>query len=543
MSINRNSRRKFLQLTGAGLAGATLTVPSLASAFAVPAVAAGISPNSGNDKADPGNYNVQAFGAKGDGKAIDTPAVNQASEAAAPAGGGVVHFPAGTYACFSIRLKSKVALYLHPGATILAADSGAAGQYDPAEPFEFDKYQDYGHSHWHNSLIWGEGLENVSILGPGMIWGKGLSRGTSREGPKAEDPGVGNKAISLRNCRNVILRDFTILHGGHFGILALGVDNLTIDNLTIDTNRDGMDIDCCRNVRISNCSVNSPYDDGICLKSSFGLGYARATEKVTITNCLVSGFQEGTLLDGTFNRTLPRPNFSPTGRIKFGTESNGGFKNIAISNCVFEFCRGLAMETVDGGILEDVTINNITMRDITNAPIFLRLGRRMRGPEGVPVGVLRRVIISNIMCSNAASGLGSIISGIPGHEIEDITLSDIYIQHQGGGSKDSAIIQPPEEEVKYPDPTMFGPVLPSHGFFIRHAKNIHLNNVEVVCIQEDARPAFAVQDVKGADFFRVRAQRASEGSTFALKNVADFSLSQSRPLPDTQLDNVVEKKL
>jgi polygalacturonase len=125
-----------------------------------------------------------------------------------------------------------------------------------------------------------------------LIWGKGLSRGWG-VGPKAEDPGVANKAIALKNCRNVLLRDFSILHGGHFGILATGVDNLTIDNLKIDTNRDGMDVDCCRNVRITNCSVNSPWDDGICLKSSFALGYARATEMVTISNCLVAGSYEG----------------------------------------------------------------------------------------------------------------------------------------------------------------------------------------------------------------------------------------------------------
>src|SRR5207253_2113073 len=140
-------------------------------------------------------------------------------------------------------------------------------------PMPWDKYQDYGHSHWHNSLILGEGINDVSIVGPGLIWGRGLSRGTGREQPKAEDPGVGNKAIALKNCRNVLLRDFSILHGGHFGILATGADNFTIDNLTIDTNRDGIDIDCCRNVRVSNCSVNSPWHDGICLKSSFVLGY------------------------------------------------------------------------------------------------------------------------------------------------------------------------------------------------------------------------------------------------------------------------------
>jgi polygalacturonase len=532
MSVERNSRRGFLGLAAAGLAGATAGVARPAGALPyhpteTPAL----------------TYDVRTFGAKGDGKTIDTPAVNKAIAAAASAGGGIVRFPTGTYACFSIHLRSKVALYLDPGATILAAESGSSGQYDPAEPNPWDKFQDYGHSHWHNSLIWGEGVDNVSILGPGQIWGKGLSRGSGREQPKAEDPGVGNKAIALKNCRNVTLRDFSILHGGHFGILAIGVDNFTIDNLTIDTNRDGIDIDCCRNVRVSNCSVNSPYDDGICLKSCFGLGYARATENVTITNCFVSGFQEGSLLDATYNRTLPRENFTPTGRIKFGTESNGGFKNITISNCVFEFCRGLALETVDGGLLEDVTIANITMRDITNAPIFLRLGSRMRGPEGVPVGALRRVTISNVMCSNSASGLGSIISGIPGHEVEDVRLSDIYIQHVGEGSKEDALVQPPENEDKYPEPTMFGNALPSHGFFIRHARNIQLNNIEIACSKEDLRPAFALQDVKGVDFYRVRTQHAAGVPTFSLKRVADFSLTQSRPEPDTFLESVEDKKI
>ena len=170
----------------------------------------------------------------------------------------------------------------------------------------------------------------------------------------------------MLKCRNVILRDFTIYHGGWFGILATGVDNLTIDNLKIDTNRDGMDIDCCKNVRVSNCTVNSPHDDGICLKSSYALGYARTTENVTITNCQVSGYLEGSLLDGTFKKETSNGH-GPTGRIKFGTESNGGFVNISISNCVFDYCRGLALETVDGALLEDVTINNITMRDIINS--------------------------------------------------------------------------------------------------------------------------------------------------------------------------------
>ena len=163
---------------------------------------------------------------------------------------------------------------------------------------------------------------------------------------------------SLKLCRNVVIKDITLYMGGHFALLATGVDNLTIDNVKVDTNRDGFDIDLCRNVRISNCSVNSPQDDGIVLKSSYALGFARPTENVTITNCQLSGYDPGTFLDGTFKRTLERApdRDGPTGRIKFGTESNGGFRNISISNCVFDRSRGIAIETVDGGPVEDVEI-------------------------------------------------------------------------------------------------------------------------------------------------------------------------------------------
>ncbi|EQD37690.1 glycoside hydrolase family protein, partial [mine drainage metagenome] len=163
------------------------------------------------------------------------------------------------------------------------------GGYDAAEPQgPWGKYQDFGHNHWHNSLIWGVGLHDVAILGPGLIHGKGLSDGhlvSKSHLPNTFAPGVGNKSIALKDCRNVLLRDFSILQGGWFGILATGVDNLVIDHLTVDTNRDGMDIDCCRNVRIVNTTINSPNDDGMCLKSSYALGYLKPTQDVTISDC------------------------------------------------------------------------------------------------------------------------------------------------------------------------------------------------------------------------------------------------------------------
>ncbi len=360
------------------------------------------------------------------------------------------------------------------------------------------KYQDFGHSHWHNSLIWGENLENISITGTGEIYGKGLLK------QDVQPPGSGNKTIALKNCRNVILRDITIFHGGHFGVLATGVDNMTIDNLNIDTDRDGMDIDCCHNVRISNCNVNSPYDDAICLKSSYALGYLRPTENVGIDNCHVSGFVEGTMLDGTRDTSDVAGSpltarDGPCGRIKFGTESNGGFKNIAISNCTFENCRGLALEEVDGGDLEDVAICNLTMRNVSNAAIFLRLGNRARGPGNLPVGELRRVNIANVVASDVNYRCGVIISGIPGHNIEDISLSNIRILGEGGGTKENAAREVPERENAYPDPGMFG-VLPAYGWYMRHVNGVTLRNVAVSSEKIDMRPAYTLIDVTNTDF-------------------------------------------
>ncbi|HEY4197398.1 MAG TPA: glycosyl hydrolase family 28 protein, partial [Mucilaginibacter sp.] len=357
--------------------------------------------------------------------------------------------------------------------------------------------QDYGHSHFHNSLMWGENLHDVSILGPGMIWGKGLIKGEKKGSKEA------NKSLVLYNCRNVIVRDVTFFHAGWFAILATGVDNLTIDNVKMDTNRDGMDIDCCRNVRISNCTVNSPYDDGICLKSTYALGFARATENVTITNCQVSAYDEGSFLDGTYKKEDKKA--YRTGRIKFGTESNGGFKNIAISNCVFSYCHGLALETVDGGLLEDVTISNITMRDIISAPIFLRLGARMRALQGTPVGELRRVSISDIRVYNADADQSCVISGMPGHDINDLQLSNIRIYYKGGGTAAQAEKQVPESEKNYPEPNMFG-VTPTYGFYIRHVSGLKLRDIEVSYMNDDARPAFILDDVKGLDMHNVKGQ-------------------------------------
>ena len=436
-----------------------------------------------------GVFNIREFGATGDGIHNDRDAIERAIDAATASGGGQVYFPAGNYLSYTIHLKSNISLYLEQGATLIAADVVNKVGYDRPEPNAFSQYQDFGHSHWMNSLIYGERLHDISILGPGRIWGRGLTRSTN------VPEGGGNKTIALKLCYNVTIRDVSVLHGGHFAILATGVDNLTLDNMKVDTDRDGFDIDCCKNVRVSNCTVNSPFDDGICLKSSFGLGYARACENVTITNCQVSGYDLGSLLDGTFTRNYKKYSDSTTtGRIKMGTESNGGFKNVTITNCVFDYSRGLALETVDGGLLEDVTISNITMRDIVNAPIFIRLGARMRAPDSMKIGACRRIILSNIVVYNADWRHGSIISGLPGHPIEDLRLSDIRIYYKGGGTAEMAKRQVPEYEKDYPEPYRFG-IMPAYGFFIRHVKDLKMRGVEVTTGSPDARPPFMYDDV------------------------------------------------
>jgi hypothetical protein len=192
-------------------------------------------------------------------------------------------------------------------------------------------------------------------------------------------------------------------------------------------------------------------------------------------------------------------------------------------------------------VLEDITISNIAMRDITDMPFFLRLGSRMRGPKGLPVGQLRRVLISNIVVSNAESKQAAFISGIPGHYIEDVKFDNIYIQHRGGGTRESAAIAVPEIENVYPDPERFGP-MPSQGFFIRHAKGIDMRDIEIKALQEDHRPAFVLDDVDGAAFTQVKVP-LNHGDSFVLKNVRDFSVSQSRPIADTYLEHEAEKSI
>ena len=482
-------------------------------------------------------FDVRAFGAAGDGETIDSAAINRVIEAAAKAGGGTVRIPAGNYLAYSIRLRSHVRLLFERGATLIAADpqpyATDTDGYDPPEPkTSAHAYQDFGHNHWHNSMVWGEDLEDVAIEGPGLIWGRGLPNGDFEpRRPHAMRHGVANKAIALKNCRGITLKGFSILCGGHFGVLATGVEDFRIQDLTIDTNRDGINLDCCRKGVVEGCRVNSPNDDGICLKSSYALGSALPTEDITIdNNFLAGGYRIGTFLTDKLepiSQDEAHANVTErTGRIKLGTESNGGFRRITITNNVFRSCRGIALETVDGGDLEDILVDGLEMYDLRTAPLFIRLGGRLRGPEGSAPGRMTGIKIRNVLAEQWITTVPAIINGMPGYRIGDVEITNFLMRIKGGGTPAMAALEPPEAEESYPDPECFGTELPACGLFARHIDRLALDNFKVECVHPDSRPHSWLQDIGEV---RILGRGVVAQSLIRLESIGDLRMIHTRP--------------
>lgn len=469
-------------------------------------------------------FDVTRFGALDHGRTLAHQGINAAIKAAHAAGGGVVVVPAGRYLCFSIRLASGVRLHLDEGAVIEAADPARhGGAYDLAESHEGGGlYQDFGHSHWHNSLIWGEGLSRIAITGPGRIAGDGLTRngpGSRWRAQAGERPlsmqgmtqaqlaaleqdhagmvGQGNKAIALRDCRDIELSGFTIARGGHFAILATGCQDMVIRDLAIDTQRDGIDLDCVQRCLVERCRVNSPNDDAIVIKTSLALGRLMPSEDITLRHCTVSGYDPGTMLDGTCGATqsLAPDQDRVTGRIKIGTETNGDIRRVTIEDCHFERSRGLAIESVDGAVVEDIIARRLTMTQVTTAPIFLRLGARLRGPGGTQVGAMRRITVQQITASGIDRRYPVAIAGLPGHPVEAVEMRDIDLTYEGGGTLEEAQAHPPEVPDAYPEPSMFG-TLPAWALWLRHVRGLTIDRFHARHDGEDARPAVVVEDVR-----------------------------------------------
>ena len=446
--------------------------------------------------------NVLDHGAQGDGHTLDTLSIQKAIDHCAKTGGGTVVFPPGKYLTGTLFLKDHVHLNVTTGATLFGSPN--LDDY-PAKMNGFPSRTD---RYCSRALIRGEGLQDIGIWGQGILDGQGAQfRGNKASGEVFErmvkayedqdryTPHEGYfdrpYLIQFVSCSQVLIEGVKLRNSAMWMQHYLDCDFVTIRGIDVynhvGSNNDMIDIDCCRNVIVSDC-VGDTDDDALTLKSTG----ARPTENVTITNCILR---------------------SHCNAIKAGTESAGGFRNITISNCVIqrseapgviagrrEGLAGIALEIVDGGTLNQVTIQNIVMEG-TTAPLFLRLGNRARPPKPSDpkpeIGTFRNVFISDIL-ARGAGRTGCSITGLPGHPIENVSLSNIRISFAGGGTTKETQAQPEELEAKYPECTMFG-VLPSYGFYCRHVRGLSIQDVRLELETPDERPPLVLENVTEAD--------------------------------------------
>ncbi len=482
-------RRDLLGWAPGAIAGA-----SVARAAAQPASPAGVRV-----------FDVRTFGARADGAVLDTAAINKAIDACNAAGGGVAYMPPGTYHSGTVVLKSNVTLYLEAGAKLLGSKRVEDYTLHEGPPAKGDANQKH--------LIFARDAENVGVAGPGCIDGQGPAFWvpSGRAVPPPEDSwrdvatydwkplDRASPLLEFYNCRNLRIEDVRIVNASGWTLRPIQCDNVVIrgihiKNPVIGPNTDGIDPTCCQNVFISDCLIDTG-DDAICLKSEspYG-GPVRVSKNITITNCVLTCCCNG---------------------LKFGTATRGGFENVTFSNSVIfnedvdaraRVISGIALECVDGGYVEGVTISNIRMQRV-RTPIFLRLGNRRPRADGRP-GTLRGVMIDNVHATGAI--LTSSITGVPGFEVDDVTLSNIRIDSEEGGKAEWVERAIPEVEKSYPEARMFGR-LPAYGFYCRHVNRLRMRGIEIGAAPAEARPAIVCDDVKSLDIDGLRCAEVAGG--------------------------------
>jgi hypothetical protein len=462
------------------------------------------------------DFDVKAHGAVGDGKALDTAAIQKSIDAAAAAKGGRVVFPPGKYLSGTIRLKSHVTLHLEKGATLLGST-------------DLSHYQRLNFL----ALVMADNQEKVGISGQGVIDGQGKVIAEALISPikpgKYPDAGEAKRPVILnfRNCRGVTVRDVTLRESACWVQLYRDCDRVHIENITVRTmaatTNDGLDIDGCSNVVIRGCDIDSE-DDAICLKS-----HRRFCENVLIENCRIR---------------------SSCNALKFGTASFKGFRNITVRNLeIYDtYLSGITLQIVDGGLMENVNISNVKMTK-TNNPIFIRLGHRN---TKAPVGSIKGVTISNVTAEipnrprsemnkfpsywrhNCTTLITGSITGLPGHPVRDVTLRDITIIYGGIGDAPKPDHLPlkdlekvPERAQNYPESKMFG-VLPAWGLYGRHAEGLTLENVRLRVSGKDYRAAVIFDDVRKLKLDRFHILSAGKEIPMVLNDVRGAAIINSK---------------
>lgn len=429
-------------------------------------------------------FNVRDYGATGNGTSIDSTAVNNAITAANSAGGGTVVFPSGNYRCRTIRLKSNVTLHLEAGATILAATSG----FDAPESNPYDDYQDFGHSHYRNSLIFGESLTNIGITGPGTI--NGDNNLATDEAPAGE----ANKAIALKLCSGITLSDITVRQGGHFALIVNGCTDLTVTRVKLLnlTDRDGFNLISSSRVRITDSQIEGN-DDAMCLKSDFFLGRIVHSDDIHVDNCRITSGENNA--------------------IQFGSETRGNFTNVRFTRCTIGGAgkAGLGVTSNDGSIIDGVTFSDITMQNCAT-PIFIKLSDQNRGPDPTPIGRIRNLSFTNITATRSIRDgveYSNVIHGKSSVFVENISFNNVRLTADGGHPASDASINPPDNNDWRP--RILGE-LPAYGWFIRHARNITFTNCQVDFDRDDGRPAVIVNNGQNIRFNDFRAERGSSSA-------------------------------
>ncbi len=458
-------------------------------------------------------FNILNFGAKGDYITDNTDAVQKAVDKAYEAGGGIVYFPRGIYVLSTVFLKSNIHIYFEDGTDILG--SLDFYKYAQQEEIDYPAYQDQSHTYFNLAMFVARNCENIAITGRAVInmrslWDEDGVRGASirHRGPKC---------ISLKECNNAKISDVEIYNATDLAIYFAGCNDVEICNIKMKVYIDGISPDNCKHVKIYNCDVESG-DDGIVFKSSYTLNRLDICKDIKVYDCRVK---------------------SRCSAIKFGTETNGGFEDILVENIDINDTRltGIAIESVDGAVIDGLTIRNIRMKN-TNGQIFVHLGSRMRGPEGRDVGEIRNVLLENITSegpyephiimpasydsyngnnylqypwilnslNNDNKALetegrytpwqfSSNICGIKGKPLKNIVLRNVHLNVDGGvGEYEKEV---PDVAPEYPEIMVYGKILPAKGIYFRHIDGLVMENVTVESYRPDKREDFVFEDVTG----------------------------------------------